>query len=120
MNKSRGWIGVDLDGTLAYHSDVSSIDEIGRPIIPMLNRVKQWLAEGIEVRIVTARAATPEPYLGPMVKQIEDWCETHIGVVLPVTCKKDYQMIQLWDDRAVQVVRNTGQRVGTTPPREVR
>jgi hypothetical protein len=26
-----------------------------------------------------------------------------------VTCMKDYGMIQLWDDRAVRVVENTGQ-----------
>ena len=34
-----------------------------------------------------------------------------LGVTLAVTCVKDYGMVELWDDRAVQVVMNTGRRV---------
>jgi hypothetical protein len=41
---------------------------------------------------------------------IGDWCEEHIGVRLPITCTKDYGMVELWDDRAVQVIPNTGDR----------
>lgn len=73
----------------------------------MLERVKEWLAAGIEVRIFTARISESEsarPW-------INAWCEKHLGVVLTVTCKKDYGMVELWDDRAVQVVPNTGERV---------
>lgn len=61
MAHGSGWIGVDLDGTLAEYS--------------------HWKGE------------------------------THIGRVLPITNIKDYQMIELWDDRAVQVIPNTGQPV---------
>jgi hypothetical protein len=43
---------------------------------------------------------------------IEMWCLRHIGVVLPITNQKDYGMIELWDDRCVQVITNTGRRVG--------
>lgn len=44
-----GWIGVDLDGTLAeYHGWDDG--RIGAPIPKMVQRVKQWLAEGKEVR----------------------------------------------------------------------
>ena len=39
---------------------------------------------------------------------IQDWCEKHIEYVLAIVCEKDYQMIELWDDRAVTVERNTG------------
>jgi hypothetical protein len=39
---------------------------------------------------------------------IGHWCQKHIGQRLEVTCTKDYGMIELWDDRAVQVVANTG------------
>jgi len=54
MRNSRiGWIGVDLDGTLAL--TVSNTREIGAPIVPMLARVHDWLDQGLEVRIVTAR-----------------------------------------------------------------
>lgn len=123
-----GWIGVDLDGTLAqYNGDVSIV---GDPIEPMADRVRQWLKEGKDVRIVTARVAhlwfTPsraesQYNAGPTlmvyhptelevehyrfsVEQkaiIERWCEHHLGKKLPVTAVKDYAMIELWDDRAV-------------------
>ncbi len=42
---------------------------------------------------------------------IDAWCERHFGRKLPVTCTKDYGMVELWDDRAVQVKENTGIRV---------
>lgn len=41
---TSGWIGVDLDGTLAeYHGWGNG--EIGDPVPAMLERVKKWLAE---------------------------------------------------------------------------
>lgn len=114
-----GWIGVDLDGTLALYDHWRGDEFIGDPIRPMVNRVKAWIAEGIEVRIVTARVF--HPYYGdgahdePMPvrevrKAIEDWCVLHIGMKLKITCMKDYGMIELWDDRAIRVKTNTGER----------
>ena len=41
--------------------------------------------------------------------RIQDWTEKHIGHRLPVTCEKDYGMIELWDDRAVRVIHNKGE-----------
>lgn len=35
-----GWIGVDLDGTLAFYDSWRGIDHIGAPIPLMLQRVK--------------------------------------------------------------------------------
>ena len=32
----------------------------------------------------------------------------HIGQELEVTCTKDFGMIELWDDRAIRVEKNTG------------
>lgn len=104
---SSGWIAVDLDGTLAeYHGWVSEA-HIGAPVPDMLFRVKKWLADGKDVRIFTARVATGNTLA---VAAIEAWCQEHIGRVLPVTCRKDYGMIELWDDRCVQVEANTGRR----------
>ncbi len=101
-----GWIGVDLDGTLAeYHGWVSKT-HIGPPIPLMLARVRVWLAAGQDVRIMTARAEHPES-----IAAINDWCLKHLRVWLPITNKKDRAMDQLWDDRAIQVVPNTGVRV---------
>jgi hypothetical protein len=93
------WIGVDFDGTLVE-------DGTGRPIMKMVERVRQWLAEGKNVRIFTARVAFPQMDLS----EVRQFCEYHFGQVLPITNQKDYDMIELWDDRAVQVIKNTGER----------
>ena len=111
---SKEWTGVDLDGTLAkYHPDGwQGFDVIGDPIMPMVDRVKTWLAREHTVKIMTARVhdlenASNEERIrvfGPIHK----WCLEHIGKVLPVVCCKDFDMLQLWDDRAVAVQTDTG------------
>ena len=104
-----GWYGTDFDGTLAYHSG-GDTNELGEPIPLMLARVKQWLKEGKEVRIVTARACFPF-----MILQVNAWCKKHGLGNLKVTNQKDFQMIELWDDRAVQIIPNTGKRADGLP-----
>jgi hypothetical protein len=52
-----GWIGVDLDGTLAQYGKWAGIYYIGKPIPLMMARVKKWLAQGKDIRIFTARVA---------------------------------------------------------------
>lgn len=101
----HGWIGVDLDGTLAHYEGWKGDAHIGAPIPAMLARVKRWLEEGRDVRIFTARAHNIASHIA-----IEAWCERHLGLVLQITATKDYQMVELWDDRAVQVIPNTGLR----------
>ena len=56
-----GWIGVDLDGTLAKYGSWNG-GQIGDPIPLMVERVKQWIAEGVEVRIFTARVGSGGGY----------------------------------------------------------
>jgi hypothetical protein len=113
-----GWIAVDLDGTLAEYHGWPKDGSIGAPVPKMVERVKQWLAQGKDVRIFTARiwplGTSGEPQMGRMAQallqwnSIANWCAQHIGKVLPVTCVKDYGAVEFWDDRAVQVVANTG------------
>jgi hypothetical protein len=129
-----GWIGVDFDGTLAEYGTWQGADHCGAPIKPMVERVKGWLAKGIEVRIFTARihpldrcVMPDEPLINSSepsiirtphweaitaVLAIRAWCVVYIGRELPVTNVKDYGMHELYDDRAVQVQANTGQLVG--------
>lgn len=109
LNSNRGWIGVDLDGTLALYNGWQGIDHIGEPIKLMLNRVLQWVDDGIEVRIMTARSF-PSDTSDEAIRHIKAWCLEHIGTELEVTYMKDYNMVELWDDRAVQVIPNTGIR----------
>jgi hypothetical protein len=127
-----GWIGIDLDRTVAYYDKWRGYEHIGRPIETMQEFVRKLIAEGKEVRIFTARAYPimqpvhekfsekgiqsqyHEPELQGAMRAcnaIIDWCELHLGKRLPITCVKDYGMDRLYDDRAVQVIVNTGKIV---------
>lgn len=119
------WIGVDLDGTLAFYDGWSSVDSIGAPLQPMVDRVKGWLAAGKTVKIFTARMhGHGMPIIGggfqDVKTPIENWCREHIGQALEVTNVKDFGMIELWDDRAIQVESNTGIPVASCKDRKRR
>lgn len=113
-----GWIGIDLDGVLAIYPH--SFPEIGPPIEAMVARVKGWIADGVDVRIFTARVAlvpdlrnadgqaADEAFAADQQVKIRRWCKEHLGQALPVTATKDFKMIQLWDDRCVQMITNRG------------
>jgi hypothetical protein len=109
------WIGVDLDGTLAHdlgnkgRNHGSGLDEIGSPIKPMLNRVQKWIAEGKTVKIFTARASSPR-----QIVAVKKWLIQHGLPDLEVTNTKDLRMIELWDDRCVQVSTNLGEPINKT------
>lgn len=107
------WYGVDLDGTLAEYHGWNP--EIGQPIPKMVKRVKKWLEEGKDVRIFTARVSrftdTTDSHIFEVRKKIETWSKEHLGIILPITNVKEHGLVELWDDRAVQVIKNTGKRV---------
>lgn len=106
----RPWIGVDLDGTLAQYDHYRGPDHIGDPVEPMLERVKGWLEEGRLVKVLTARVWPGRPVEAKLARAaIEEWLVCHLGQVLEVTHEKDPGLIELWDDRAVQVEANRGQ-----------
>jgi hypothetical protein len=62
---NSGWIGFDLDGTLAEYGEWQGPTHIGKPIPSMIVRVKNYLDNGYEVRIMTARCVDPAgvPYI---------------------------------------------------------
>lgn len=101
--QQEGWIGVDLDGTLAEYASWQGITQIGRPVPLMLKRVRVWIAAGYQIKIMTARAGLPEG-----VDSVKSWLAKHGLPELEVTNQKDFDMIELWDDRAIQVVPNSG------------
>lgn len=112
-----GWIGVDLDGTLAEYNGWAGPENIGAPVPKMLERVKAWRREGKEVRIFTARITHDGTVAriaeaGIAESAIKEWLEINLGEKLPIVCCKDYKMDELWDDRVVQVEKNTGRIVG--------
>lgn len=102
-----GWIGVDLDGTLAEYGGMANKDSIGPPVPRMVERVKQWIREGKTVKIFTARACIPEH-----IPVIRAWLERHGMGGLEITNVKDFSCIEIWDDRAVHVRMNTGEIIG--------
>ncbi|CAK8738294.1 hypothetical protein SODG_001993 [Sodalis praecaptivus] len=77
-----GWIGVDLDGTLA-ESRTGQGTRIGKPVVPMMQRIRRWLSEGREVRIFTARAATAGG-----VRAVQSWLRTQ---GLPALTDHEYE-----------------------------
>lgn len=104
-----GWIGVDLDGTLATYDPSTGINgAIGQPT-HLIHIVRDMLALAIDVRIVTARVATIHGEHIPEERQkVIDWLATHGLPRIPVVAEKDFGMLALLDDRAVGVHHNKG------------
>jgi len=112
---SEGWIGVDLDGTLAHYTVWVHHAEIGEPIPPMVERVRRWLAQGRKVKVFTARMSVEDPVIREEIAAaIRLWTLQHLGKPLEATCIKDLHMLELWDDRAVQVRPNLGTPIGNS------
>lgn len=105
-------IGIDLDGTLATKFDNEDYNPgvIGEPVAPMVEQAKRWLAEGHDVVIFTARVSPSNAESDIVVAKdaICRWCRLVFGRELEITSDKDFRMSELWDDRARQVVTNTG------------
>jgi hypothetical protein len=107
-DKSKEWIGVDLDGTLAYYeSGYCRANKIGYPIPTMAERVHKWIAEGKIVKIFTARVSVKENKK-ETTQLIKNWLIENGFPELEITCSKDIFMTELWDDRVVKVEKNTG------------
>jgi len=115
---NKCWIAVDFDGTLAtfgcnWQQDYRAT---GNPIPAMVERVRQWLADGEDVRIFTARMDCYHPKYGALdpvevMAPIQDWCLKHLGRLLPITNTKDYFCKAIYDDRAIQVEHDTGRLI---------
>lgn len=103
---SQGWIGVDLDGTLAKSERNLSLARVGEPVPKMVDLVKSMVNNGVRVKIFTARGGDSE-----QIQLVKTWLMKNGLPDLEVTNAKDYDMIRLYDDRAVQVIANTGEIV---------
>ena len=102
----RGWIGVDLDGTLASYERRASYGRIGEPVPAMLELVQKMINNGMRVKIFTARADDPK-----QLPIIQKWLKNNGLPELEITNVKDYGMLRLYDDRCVQVEHNTGRLI---------
>ena len=102
----KGWIGIDLDGTLARADSLSGTSKIGAPIPEMVSLAAGYARKGVTVKIFTARASD-----STQVDMIQRWLRENGLPEFEVTNVKDFEMIRLYDDRAVQVITNTGEIV---------
>jgi len=105
------WTGVDLDGTLAFYDRFSPGDHIGEPVPAMLDLVKKMIAGGIRVKIFTARAQDPDQL--PIIRR---WLRENGLPDLEITNVKDYYTQRIYDDRCIQVERNTGRLIADKQP----
>ena len=103
MSVDNQWVGCDLDGTLAYAEDFHGEEVIGEPIPAMVERLKDHLRANELVKIFTARASSPAA-----IQEIKAWLQKAGLPDLEVTNVKDHLMKLCYDDKAVQVVKNTG------------
>lgn len=143
----QGWYGFDLDGTLAVYDGWHGIDHIGAPVAKTVRLMKRMHEDGLRVKILTARVSPRsdvEMKLNPYLENhwciespndmpwamnfehwtalefIQDWCWKVLGFVPEITHEKDYLMLNLFDDRVVQVEPNSGWIVGRMPPELVK
>ncbi len=106
-------IAVDFDATLARYTDYKGPDDLGEPIPEMIAKVKAALQAGSQVRIFTARVYPGQTYDDALKATesciaIAEWCKKHIGQLLPIEFAKSPHVDEFWDDRARQVIKNTG------------
>lgn len=104
-------IAVDLDGTLAEYHGWKGIDHIGKPIPAMVEKCRKAFEEGKEIHIFTARLADEDIRdLEKIIEHIDNWIsrENMPFDVTSYTCVKHKFFKEFWDDRAVQVIANTG------------
>ena len=106
---------VDFDGTLVEDTGWKGFRHIGQPIPEMVKKVREWLSQGDEVILFTARLS-PCKEFDPSLEgldfddvkcMLENWCLEHFGQKLRVTNEKQGDGY-VYDDWARHVVRNTG------------
>lgn len=121
MRNETRWVGFDLDGTLAYTpTEWGDGSVIGEPIPKMVNYAKELIAEGVKVKIFTARVGVvknpevrnihgrwpDETFAKEQTALIQAWCFKNLGTILEVTAVKDHLCEAIFDDRAVAVTRD--------------
>lgn len=93
----------DFDGTLVTNAYPAT----GEPVEKMVKVIRAHLAFGDTVRIFTNRADRESDCV-----PVREFCKAHFGQVLEVTNLKTRDVTVIYDDIAIQVIRDTGELVG--------
>ena len=114
--EGQPWFGFDLDGTITMHPSPSTTGAgVGLPIKgEVYDLFIRHCMKSDRVKIMTARAYSGNPDRAKEIAAIHEWLEEYFPKPchnLEVTSEKDYLLIRLYDDRAVQVIRDTGELV---------
>ena len=91
---TKGWIGIEIIGTL--------ITKEGKAIYPTIARIKNWQEKGIEVKLFTPDYISAVT-AASLCKVLEDHYLT-----LEITDMIDGNMVELWSSSVVQTYPNTG------------
>lgn len=111
---SKKWLAVDLDGTLAHYDGWKGIGNIGDPIKGIAEAIKARREAGWGIAIFTARVSEQHEQEAAE-ESIWAWLDHHGIEVDGITCIKHKHFIEFWDDRAIQVIKNTGEFVTRVP-----
>jgi hypothetical protein len=103
-DEDKSWIAVDFDGTLATHTTYKGPTKLGDPVEKMMARVRRWIKNGKRIKIFTARADDEKS-----VNAIKQWLKDNDLPDLEITNLKDRDMTELWDDKAIGIVKNKGE-----------
>lgn len=99
--KKRGWIGFDFDRTISVRNSGDSLLVLGKPIVKLIEKIKEYQKNGRKVKILTARDESQFPL-------IISWLAEQGIIGVEVTNKKDKRMDIFFDDKAVGVIENLG------------
>lgn len=107
MGNAKRVIAVDLDGTLAHYDGWKGIGHIGCVIPEVANAMERAQKEGAEVWIFTARVSDPAD-AEEAGKYVHEWLVKNNFQFEGITAIKHKFFTEFWDDRAIQVIRNSG------------
>lgn len=114
METALKHVGVDFDATLATYDGWKGPAVLGKPVPEMVRRMKAGMAQGTRFWIFTARVnPSGHDYKSSLdatqsYVAIAQWCMQVFGQLLPITHEKNQLWQEVWDDRAIQVLPNTG------------
>lgn len=107
--KPKIHVALDFDRTLHDYRGKENLWNLSRPLEPMLETVKKYLAAGEHTfTIFTARLSHEETNNEKQKVLIQDWLESHGLPRFEITATKFHYFDEFWDDKAVPVIKNVG------------
>jgi len=108
-------IALDFDSTLAEHESGGDLT-IGKPIKPMVEQVKQWVAKGYDITIFTARVSRcfksgeerSDVFIMRQKMLINQFLVDNGLPIMKITADKSPRFTHFVDDKAVKVIPNKG------------